>query len=169
MLRRIVANLTVAVLSWMVVLPLTVLAQPGDTEVQLPDGEPRALIEATCVACHRLDYIPNSRGYTQEGWRYVIGSMIAFPDEQADSIVEYLAGHFPKKPETEPMLIPGPVDVTITEWLAPTLGSRPHDPAPSADGSIWWAGQYANRIGRVDPATGEMEEFPLKTAPGWRK
>ena len=164
MLRRIVANLTVAVLSWMVVLPLTVLAQPADTEVQLPDGEPKALIEATCVTCHRLDYIPNSRGYTQEGWRYVIGSMIAFPDEQADSVVEYLAGHFPKKPETEPMLIPGPVDVTITEWLAPTLGSRPHDPAPSADGSIWWAGQYANRIGRVDPATGEMEEFPLETA-----
>ena len=69
MKKRIVANLAVAVLGWIAVLPLTVLGQPSATEIQLPDGDPKALIEATCVACHQLDYIPNSRGYTQEGWR----------------------------------------------------------------------------------------------------
>ncbi len=163
MRNRMLTNLTVAVPAWMVVLPITVLAQPSNPDVQLPDGEPKALIETTCVACHRLDYIPNSRGYTDEGWKELISSMIALPGEQADSVVEYLAGHFPKKPGTEPVLIPGPVDVTITEWLAPTLGSRPHDPAAAADGSIWWAEQYANRLGRVDPATGQMQEYPLET------
>jgi len=164
MLTRILASLTAAVLGWMVALPGTVLAQSSNPEVQLPDGEPKALIEATCAACHRLDYIPNSRGYTHEGWKELISSMIALPSEMNESVVAYLANHFPKKPGTDPVLIAGPVEVTITEWIAPTLGSRPHDPAASANGSIWWAGQFANRIGRVDPATGEMQEFPLETA-----
>ena len=164
MSKRIVASLTVAVLGWMVASPVAVLAQPSNPEVQLPDGEPKALIEATCAACHLLEYIPNSRGYTHEGWRELISSMIALPSEMADSVVTYLADHFPKQPGTDPVLIAGPVEITITEWRAPTLGSRPHDPAASADGSVWWAGQFANRLGRVDPATGEIQEFPLETA-----
>ena len=163
MRKRIVASLTVAVLGWMVAPPVAVLAQPSNAEVQLPDGEPKALIEATCAACHLLEYIPNSRGYTHEGWRELISSMIALPSEMADSVATYLADHFPKQPGTDPVLIAGPVEVTITEWRAPTLGSRPHDPAASADGSVWWAGQFANRLGRVDPSTGEMQEFPLET------
>ena len=45
----------------------------------------------------------------------------------------------------------------------PSLGSRPHDPLAAADGSIWWTGQWSNVLGRVDPKTGAMKEFPLKT------
>ncbi|MDH5536796.1 MAG: cytochrome C, partial [Betaproteobacteria bacterium] len=153
-----------AVLAWTALIPNPALAQPANTAVQLPDGEPKAFIEGACAACHRLDYIPNSRGYTQEGWKKLISAMIALPGEQAESVASYLASSFPKKPGTDPVLIPGPVNVTITEWLAPTLGSRPHDPAAGADGSIWWAGQYANRIGRVNTRTGEKQEFPLETA-----
>jgi len=162
MRTRVVSRLTVAVLGWIAVFPITVVAQPSVPAVQLPDGEPKALIEGVCVACHLLDYIPNSRGYSQDGWSDLLSSMIILPSQQADSVTGYLAEHFPKKPGTDPVLIPGPVDVTITEWLAQTLGSRPHDPAASADGSIWWAGQYANRIGRVHPETGETQEFPLE-------
>jgi hypothetical protein len=29
------------------------------------------------------------------------------------------------------------------------------------DGSIWWAGQFGNVIGRLDPKTGEMKEYQL--------
>jgi virginiamycin B lyase len=31
------------------------------------------------------------------------------------------------------------------------------------DGSIWFTGQLAGVLGRIDPATGEIREFPLKT------
>jgi len=147
-----------------VALPSTVLAQQEAPALQLPGGEAKAIIEGTCIACHELDYIPNSRGNTHDGWEALISSMIALPGEVKGSIVGYLAENFPKKPGTDPVLISGPVDVTITEWIAPTLGSRPHDPLASADGSLWWAGQYANRLGRVDPATGEIQEFPLDIA-----
>ena len=59
------------------------------------------------------------------------------------------------------MLLSGPATVTIKEWMAPTLGSRPHDSHAAADGSIWWTGQFANKLGRLDPRTGQIREFDL--------
>jgi len=52
--------------------------------------------------------------------------------------------------------------VTIKEFDVPTPGSRPHDPAVAPDGSLWYTGQAANKLGRLDPATGKFKEFPLK-------
>ncbi|HVZ60505.1 MAG TPA: hypothetical protein VG892_06925 [Terriglobales bacterium] len=57
----------------------------------------------------------------------------------------------------------GELKVNIKEWDVPTPRSRPHDPAVAPDGSLWWAGQVANKLGRLDPATGEMREYDLKT------
>ena len=41
----------------------------------------------------------------------------------------------------------------------PTIGSRPHDPLATRDGYLWYTGQYANVLGRVDTKTGEIKEF----------
>src|SRR5437879_11739472 len=49
-------------------------------------------------------------------------------------------------------------------WQAATPGSRPHDPLAARDGSLWYTGQMANVLGRVDPKTSQVKEFPLKTA-----
>jgi virginiamycin B lyase len=43
----------------------------------------------------------------------------------------------------------------------PTLGSRPHDSYAGRDGSIWWTGQFASKLGRLNPRTGEIREFVL--------
>ena len=51
--------------------------------------------------------------------------------------------------------------IAFKEWQVPTLGQRSRDPVEAADGSIWWAGQWGNLVGRIDPATGEMKEYPL--------
>lgn len=53
--------------------------------------------------------------------------------------------------------------VSIKEFDVPTPKSRPHDPAVAPDGSLWYTGQAANKLGRLDPATGTFKEFPLKT------
>src|SRR5438477_12319634 len=53
--------------------------------------------------------------------------------------------------------------VSIKEWDVPTPGSRPHDPAVAPDGSLWYTGQMANTLGRLDPATGQCREFALTT------
>ncbi len=54
-------------------------------------------------------------------------------------------------------------NVSIKEFDAPTPNSRPHDPALAPDGSLWYTGQMANKLGRLDPKTGQIKEFPLKT------
>lgn len=58
----------------------------------------------------------------------------------------------------------GSLNVQIKEYDVPTAKSRPHDPALAPDGSLWYTGQGANKLGRLDPKTGEFKEFPLKTA-----
>ncbi len=57
----------------------------------------------------------------------------------------------------------GELKVAIKEYDVPTPQSRPHDPALAPDGSLWYTGQMANKLGRLDPKTGEIKEYPLKT------
>jgi virginiamycin B lyase len=59
--------------------------------------------------------------------------------------------------------IVGTLNVQIEEYEVPTPGSRPHDPALAPDGSLWYTGQGANKMGRLDPKTGQFKEYPLKT------
>lgn len=54
-------------------------------------------------------------------------------------------------------------NVKIREWDVPTAKARPHDPAVAPDGSLWYTGQHANNLGRLDAKTGQIKEFPLKT------
>lgn len=50
---------------------------------------------------------------------------------------------------------------TIREWDVPTKGARPYSVAVGADGSIWFTEEGANKIGHLDPKTGEFKEYPL--------
>ena len=141
--------------------------QPGQTApggrgaAQLADGPGRDQVQATCTRCHGANLISNSWGYTKEGWQDRIGTMVALPPAALETISSYLAQHYPVKRTPGAVLISGPATVAIKEWSAPTLGSRPHDSHAAADGSIWWTGQYANKLGRLDPRTGQRREFDL--------
>jgi virginiamycin B lyase len=152
--------LVAAALVWLA-LSARVRSQGG--QVPLPEGPGRDLVAATCAECHSLNLIRNSWGYSRDGWRALFSSMVALPDIQASVVADYLATNFPERPSTPPaVIIPGPVEVTIREWLLPTLGQRPHDPLAARDGSIWWTGQYADRLGRLDPTTGAAHEYLLE-------
>jgi len=134
--------------------------------VQLPDGPGKDMVQSTCTKCHALNLITGSWGYTREGWGELIASMVELPSDQAGTITSYLATHFPVKPAPEAVLVSGPASVTIQEWQVPSLGSRPHDPLAARDGSLWWTGQFSSRLGRLDPRTGAMKEFPLPDGTG---
>jgi len=54
-------------------------------------------------------------------------------------------------------------EVSIEEWDVPTENSRPHDPAVAPDGALWFTEQRANKLGRLEPRTGQMREFLLPT------
>ena len=91
----------------------------------------------------------------------LVATMVAMPDAQSDTVAQYLAEHFPEQPGRRPTLVPGDASIEITEWMVPTLGQRSRDPVEAPDGSIWWTGMWASLAGRLDPETGEMEEFLL--------
>jgi virginiamycin B lyase len=130
--------------------------------VTLPDGPGKEIVQAKCESCHSLNLVTNS-GYSREEWVSLFTTMVALPQNEAGPVAEYLAKNFPEKPRPRAVVIAGPAQVNIKEWIVPSLGSRPHDPLATADGAIWWTGQFASVIGRLDPKTGEMKEYKTKT------
>jgi len=138
----------------------TLAQQPG---ANFPEGLGKETVTAVCGACHDINRL--TAGYTPEAWLTVTNMMRNFgapvPDDQWDTVRAYLIKSFPEKPRPPAVLIPGPIEVNIMEWPLPTPGSRPHDPMAGKDGSIWWSGQLANKIGRLDPKTGKFKEYPV--------
>jgi virginiamycin B lyase len=160
--------LSMAVASFCAVLPARgQIVQADPTQAggyPLPDGSAKALVQQNCVACHDLRNVVNSNK-SQEDWDNTVDMMMnaGAPITQAQSkeIKDYLIASFPEKPRPKPVLIDGPVKVKFQQWNVPTPGSRPHDPLATPDGALWWSGQFANRLGRLDPKTGEMKEYPI--------
>jgi virginiamycin B lyase len=139
------------------------------TGQNFPEGAGKATVLANCSICHDLERL--TAGYTPEGWLSVTAMMRNFgapvPDDQWETVRAYLIRSFPEKSRPDAALLPGPVQVSIMQWPLPTFGSRPHDPMVARDGAIWWTGQLANKLGRLDPQTGQMREYPVnpKSAP----
>lgn len=129
----------------------------------LPPGPGHDTVATMCVACHELNRITRSGGYDREGWAQAVDRMVAvgapLPADKKIEVVAYLAQHFPEQPKPPGVDIAGPVKVSFKEWTVPTPGSRPDDPLATPDGDLWWTGQMANKLGRLDPRTGQMKEF----------
>ncbi len=142
--------------------PPPATAQRQGREVPLPDGSGKETVQALCRSCHNTNEITNSSGYTRAGWQELIGTMIDLSGSPAqETLTAYLATYFPENTKRKAKLIGGKASISIQEWKVPTLGQRSRDPVEAPDGSIWWAGQWRNLIGRIDPKTGAMKEYPL--------
>jgi virginiamycin B lyase len=145
------------------VMPVAASAQYGSPGAKLPDGPGQALVEGACTGCHQANMITQSSGYTQDGWKELMSTMIDLSQspETRDEITQYLSKHFPPNATRAPKPMPGTARVTFKDWFAPTLGQRARDPVEAPDGSIWWVGQFGNLLGRLDPKTGAMKEYEL--------
>jgi virginiamycin B lyase len=134
-----------------------------------PDGPGKEILTTTCNTCHEANRV--RAGYTPEGWRTVIRMMLNFevpiPQDKVEALTDYLIKNFPERPRPAAVLIEGPVETNIKQWPVPTPGSRPHDPLAASDGAIWWSGQLASKLGRLDPKSGTFKEYPVRmqTAP----
>ena len=128
-------------------------------------GKGKALAEANCNSCHPLARA--AAGYSPQGWDTVLRMManhgVHIPAPDLALIREYLVTTYPERPKPAATVLPGPFKVTMTQWTAPTPGSRVHDPLAARDGMLWYTGQLNGVLGRVDPKSGSVKEFALKT------
>ena len=152
---------SVALLAGLFVFVIAPLAGRGQP-VQLPEGDGKQLVQGMCTACHETNQITRSSGYSREGWLELIQTMMNLSGTPAgETITKYLAAHFPAGSHRKPTLVPGEESIAFREWNVPTLGQRARDPVQAPDGSIWWAGMWANLVGRINPETGEVWEYTL--------
>jgi len=139
---------------------------PAWAQKDMPEASGKALVDAQCNSCHALTARTGS-GYTPEDWKTVMRMMInhgvKIAPDQLGPMTDYLAKTFPVTGRPAAVLVPGPVKLSMRAWQAATPGSRPHDPLAARDGSLWYTGQMANVLGRVDPKTSQVKEYPLKT------
>jgi virginiamycin B lyase len=141
---------------------------------RLPDGEGKALVERACMRCHGPQKLAGpdgghwpafGPGKSPEDWQHVMNFMmtygVALTKDQVPIVTAYLTKAFPGPARPAGVRLAGPVDATIREWKV-TPGTRPHDPAVAPDGGIWYTGQASSRLGRLDPRTGEIKNYPLQ-------
>jgi virginiamycin B lyase len=134
----------------------------GQVPQSLPAGNAKALVENECTTCHEVTMITTAQ-HSPADWKLLVERMVAaganITPNQMTMVTDYLAKGFPEKDIPKAVIVPGPVKVSFKEWKAPTVGSRPHDPLATHDGYLWYSGQYANVLGRVDTKTGAIKEF----------
>ena len=142
-------------------------SQPGG--YPLPDGSAKKLVQENCTICHNLRNLVLANK-SAEDWDNTVDMMknagAPITADQAKEIKQYLIASLPEGSRPKPAMIDGPIKVKFDIWNVPTPGSRPHDPLATPDGMIWWSGQFANVLGRLDPKTGEMKEFPIPVRGG---
>ncbi len=49
----------------------------------------------------------------------------------------------------------------VTEYFLPRAQIQPHDVLVDADGIVWYSNFGELNLGRFDPKTGELKEYPL--------
>ena len=129
----------------------------------LPAGTGRDIAAAHCVSCHDAGRLVTP-GYSRAGWQDVVERMaklgvVLSPDEWP-LLTDYLARNFPPQPEAPANVVAGRTQVSFREWSVATPGAFPHDPLATADGAIWYTGQRASVLGRIDPKSGAIREYP---------
>lgn len=141
-------------------------ALPARSQTQLPDGNGKQTVQVVCSYCHTIDKVTQSRLTPQE-WHDLVSLMVAYGaslrPEDGPVVIDYLSKNFKGEPRPKGAVIAGPVQASVKEWLLPTPGTRPHDPAVAPDGSVWYTGQASDMLGRFDPATGQFKEYKLHT------
>ena len=59
------------------------------------------------------------------------------------------------------MLPASPGAAAEVKYFNVPQGDHPHDVAPAPDGTVWYTGQRAGVLGRLNPDTGQVDRIPL--------
>jgi virginiamycin B lyase len=151
-----------------------------------PSAKGKDLILEHCYICHSFQSRMASVTRDLDGWRDRVAYMREamhfsiflgphFSDQDAEDVATYLASLFgpdsvlPKSPEDLPeyqkTLRPfssEAMNIVYVEYDMPGPSRMPFSAAPDKNGFVWIPNfGVANKITRLDPKTGEMQDFPV--------
>ena len=142
-----------------------------------------------CVSCHDLNLIVNSAhgagefndifkrmagyypGSTPTHFQRLVGTAVRNLGDAAElkKAADYLASinlsdgktAWPYPLKTLPRLTGRSGHVIITEYALPRPQAQPHDAIVDKDGIVWFNDFEEMILGRLDPKTGQVREFPI--------
>ncbi|HEV2522903.1 MAG TPA: carboxypeptidase regulatory-like domain-containing protein [Candidatus Acidoferrales bacterium] len=156
-------------------------------EVLFPEAKGKDLLVTRCFACHGFQSRMASTRRDEEGWRdrvaYMVESMHfflgavggPFNEENANDVASYInslfgeepvlpksPGEMPKYKELVRTFDDEAMKIVYVEYDLPGPSRMPWSAFPDKDGNYWmpYYGR-ANKIGRLDPKTGEVQEYPV--------
>ena len=156
-------------------------------EVLFPDAKGKDVLVGRCFACHSFQSRMASVRRDEEGWRdrvaYMADSMHfflggvggAFTDETQADVASYLNSLFgqesvlpkspaemPKYKDTVRTFNDEAMKIVYVEYELPGPSRMPWSAFPDKNGNYWmpYYGN-ANKIGKLDPRTGEVQEYPV--------
>jgi len=148
-----------------------------------PAGKGKQLLQANCMICHEFQTRMASVTRDADGWRDRVEYMRTamhynlprLTDQDADGIASYLTSLFgpdsvlPKSPEDVPHykdtvrpFSSDALNIVYVEYDMPGPSRMPFSAAPDKNGFFWIPNfGVANKITRLDPKTGEMQDYSV--------
>jgi virginiamycin B lyase len=153
----------------------------------LPEARGKNLFFIHCMACHGFETRMASIKRDEDGWRarvsymrdamafFIMRPQLNFNEQKFEDIVYYINHVFgeqsvlPKSPtelphykDTVRNFGDEAMKIVYAEYEMPGPDRAPWSAHPDKDGNFWvpYYGR-ANKIARLDPATGEMKEYPV--------
>ena len=139
-----------------------------------PDGAAKQLVSTRCVVCHAASNVL-ARRQDHEGWQETIKEMrgnmknIGMPDltdQEAATIVDYLASNFPPLPTPDPnsrlprtAMRGQSMKYRVVEYELVNGNVETHDIAVAPDGTGWSGQRLGGKLSKFDPLTYEYTEF----------
>ena len=156
-------------------------------EMLFPEAKGKDLLLGKCFACHGFQSRMASVRRDEDGWRdrvaymkesmhFFLGAVGGpFDDQNAADVASYLNSLFgeasvlPKSPAEMPQykdlvrtFNDDAMKIVYVEYEMPGPSRMPWSAFPDMDGNYWlpYYGN-ANKIGKLDPKTGEVQEYPV--------
>jgi virginiamycin B lyase len=149
-----------------------------------PDSPAKDKLFSTCFTCHGFQTRMATTPHDYDGWRARVlfmqvamkfGLADRLDDNEADAVAKYLTSLYGETSVLPPYADQAPqyaqtlravddqaLNIRYTEYDMPAPSRMPFSAAPDRDGRFWIPNfGIANRITRLDPKTGVMEDFPV--------
>ncbi len=151
-----------------------------------PPAKGRDLIFSNCNICHQFQSRMASVTRDEEGWKDRVAYMREamrfsiflgphFSDQDAADVASYLtklfgpdsvlpksAADMPRYKDTVRLFGSDAMNIVYVEYDMPGPSRMPFSAAPDKNGYLWIPNfGVANKITRLDPKTGEMQDFPV--------